>query len=48
MIEAQIIPHRIQKKETAMSQAMGSWLRMAALAGVLAFSSGAAARPTMP
>ena len=31
-----------------MSQAKGSWMRMAALAGVLAFSSGAAARTTSP
>src|SRR3979411_1855485 len=33
------------KEETAMSQARGSWMRMAALAGVLAFSSGAVAQP---
>src|SRR3954462_6317984 len=32
------------KEETAMSQARGSWMRMAALAGVLAFSSGATAQ----
>jgi hypothetical protein len=32
------------KKETAMSQAKGSWMRMAVLAGVLAFSSDAAAQ----
>jgi hypothetical protein len=31
-----------------MSQAKGSWMRMAALAGVLAFSSGAAAQTASP
>ena len=31
-----------------MSQAKGSWMRMAALAGVLAFSSGAAAQTAPP
>jgi hypothetical protein len=35
------------KKETAMSQAKGSWMRMAVLA-VLAFSSGAAAQTASP
>src|SRR6478672_11590350 len=32
------------KEETAMSQARGSWMRMAVLAGVLAFNSGAGAQ----
>jgi len=36
------------KKETAMSQAKGSWMRTAVLAGALAFSSGAAAQTASP
>jgi hypothetical protein len=52
MIKAQIIPQRIQKMETAMSQAKGSWMTVAVLAGglasVLAFSSGATAQTAPP
>jgi len=48
MIKAQNHPATGPKKETAMSQAKGSWITMAVLAGVLvsasAFSSGAAAQ----
>jgi hypothetical protein len=36
------------KKETAMSQAKGSWMTMAVLAGVLTFSSGVAAQTASP
>jgi hypothetical protein len=48
MIEAQNHPATNPKKETAMSQAKGSWMRMAVLAGALAFSSGAAAQTAPP
>jgi hypothetical protein len=48
MIEAQNHPATKSKKETAMSQAKGSWMRMAVLAGALAFSSGAAAQTASP
>ena len=46
MIGGKIIPQRIQ--ETAMSQAMGSLMRVAVLAGALAFSSGATAQTAPP
>jgi hypothetical protein len=48
MIKAQNYPRNESKKEPAMSQAKGSWMRMAVLAGVLAFSSGAAAQTAPP
>jgi hypothetical protein len=48
MIEAQNHPATKPKKEPAMSQAKGSWMAVAVLAGVLAFSSGAAAQTAPP
>jgi hypothetical protein len=44
MIEAQNLPTTNSKRETAMSQAKGSWPMMAVLAGVWAFNAGAMAQ----
>jgi len=44
MIEVQNLPATNSKRESAMSQAKGSWITMAMLAGVLAFNAGAVAQ----
>jgi hypothetical protein len=44
MIEVRNHPETSSTGETAMSQATGSWMTMAVMAGVLAFSPGAAAQ----